>query len=101
MSVRHESDEIRNFSAAETVTPKLVVISRSTGTDHDQLDREQLARLGKRSVLKVDTLTHSFLLLYVHSLLCLVSFARLQTNILFRSGTLVISQSWDLAAPSS
>jgi hypothetical protein len=71
MSVQHESHELRNLSAPETVAPKLVVTSRSTGVDHDYLDREQLAKLGKRSVLKVDTLIHSFWLLYIHNLLCL------------------------------
>lgn len=60
MSAQHESHELRNLSTAEITTPKLVVISRSTGVDHDYLDREQLAKLGKRSVLKVYTLIHSF-----------------------------------------
>lgn len=67
MSAQHESHEFRNLGTAEITTPKLVVISRSTGVDHDYLDREQLARLGKRSVLKVDTLIRSILLLYVYS----------------------------------
>ncbi|KAL9564969.1 hypothetical protein ACKAV7_010883 [Fusarium commune] len=52
MSVRHESHELSNLSAAKTVAPKVVSVSRSTGLDRDDPDREQLARLGKRSVLK-------------------------------------------------
>ncbi|KAH6949125.1 amino acid/polyamine transporter I [Fusarium avenaceum] len=52
MSDERESHELRYFSTAEIATPKLVVMSRSTGVDHDYRDREQLAKLGKRSVLK-------------------------------------------------
>jgi hypothetical protein len=55
MSDQDESHELRYFSTAEIATPKLVVMSRSTGVDHDYRDREQLAKLGKRPVLKVDT----------------------------------------------
>ena len=69
MSVRHESHELNNLSTAKTVAPMVFSSSRSTGLDRDDLDREQLARLGKRSVLKVDALIHSLLLLYVHSVL--------------------------------
>jgi hypothetical protein len=67
MSVPRESHELSNLSAAKTVTPIVAVISGATGLDRDDLDREQLARLGKRSVLKVDALIHSLFLLYVHS----------------------------------
>ncbi|KAF4332543.1 amino acid polyamine transporter I [Fusarium beomiforme] len=63
MSVPRESYELSNLSAAKTVTPMVVVISGATGLDRDDLDREQLARLGKRSVLKVGALIHSLLLL--------------------------------------
>ncbi|KAH7190186.1 amino acid/polyamine transporter I [Fusarium oxysporum] len=52
MSVPRESHELSNLSAAKTVTPMVVVTSGATGLDRDDLDREQLARLGKRSVLK-------------------------------------------------
>lgn len=69
MSVRHESQELNNLSTAKTVAPVVFSSSRSTRLDRDDLDREQLARLGKRSVLKVDARIHSLLLLYVHSVL--------------------------------
>ncbi|KAH7183977.1 amino acid/polyamine transporter I [Fusarium oxysporum] len=52
MSVRHESHELNNLTTAKTVAPMVFSSSRSTGLDRDDLDREQLARLGKRSVLK-------------------------------------------------
>ncbi|KAG7404176.1 Choline transport protein [Fusarium oxysporum f. sp. rapae] len=52
MSVPRESHELSNLSAAKIVTPIVFAISGATGLDRDDLDREQLARLGKRSVLK-------------------------------------------------